>query len=133
MICLKIAIINMIIHTILCVALMYYLDVGGLALATAICAYINAYMLTRCLRKKIGTIGIKTILKSFIKGFISSAIMGVICYMIIKLNFANIFISLPISIIAGIVSFILISKVLKIQEIEILFKSFSKRYNAKAK
>ena len=123
----------MIIHTILCVALMYYLDVGGLALATAICAYINAYMLTRCLRKKIGTIGIKTIFKSFIKGFISSGIMGIICYMIIKLNYANIFISLPISIIAGMVSFILISKLLKIQEIEILFNSFSKRYNAKAK
>lgn len=130
---LKIAIINMIIHTILCVVLMFYLDVGGLALATAICAYINAYMLTRCLRKKIGTIGIKTIFNSFIKGFISSAIMGIICYMIIKLNFANIFISLPISIVAGIVSFILISKVLKIQEIEILFNSFLKRYNAKAK
>jgi putative peptidoglycan lipid II flippase len=130
---LKIAIINMIIHTVLCIILMYYLDVGGLAFATAICAYINAYMLARCLKRRIGSIGIKTIFKSFIKGFISSIIMGIVCYVIIKINFANLFISLPISIITGIISFILISKLLKIQEVEILFDSFLKKYNAKTK
>ena len=130
---LKIAIINMVIHTILCIILMKYLDVGGLALATAVCAYINAYMLAKFLKPKVGTIGIRSILKTSVKGFISSFIMGIICYAVIKINFASLFISLPISIIIGIISFVFISKLLKIQEVEILFNSFLKKYNVKKK
>jgi hypothetical protein len=57
--------------------------------------------------------------------------MGLISYEIIKLQFATLFISLIISIIAGIISFVVIAKLLKSPEIEQLLNSLYKKNNAK--
>jgi peptidoglycan biosynthesis protein MviN/MurJ (putative lipid II flippase) len=105
--------------------------VGGLAFATAICAYINVLMLSHKLRVRIGKMGIKKIIASSIKGLIAASIMGLISYEIIKLQFATLFISLIISIIAGIISFVVIAKLLKSPEIEQLLNSLYKKNNAK--
>ncbi|MDD5101760.1 MAG: murein biosynthesis integral membrane protein MurJ [Endomicrobiaceae bacterium] len=127
----KIAFVVMFIHVILCVILMRTHGVGGLAFATAICAYINVLMLSHKLRVRIGKMGIKKIIASSIKGLIAASIMGLISYEIIKLQFATLFISLIISIIAGIISFVVIAKLLKSPEIEQLLNSLYKKNNAK--
>jgi len=127
----KIAFVVMFMHVLLCVALMRVLGVGGLALATAVCSYINVIMLAHKLRLRIGRMGIKTIMVSTAKGLAASAVMGLISYEIIQLNFAPLFISLIISILAGIVSFIVVAKLLKSPEIEQLQNSLYKKNNAK--
>ncbi len=68
----KVAAAAMIINAILNVILMYQFEVGGLALATAIASYFNATWLFIILRRKIGRIGAKKILKTFVKIIIIS-------------------------------------------------------------
>jgi putative peptidoglycan lipid II flippase len=126
----KIAFVVMFIHVLLCIMLMKPLGVGGLALATAICAYINALMLLYKLRIKIGQIGIYKILNSTLKTVIASVIMGIICYLILQLKI-SIFISLTLAIIIGLIIFIISSKLLKSPEIEQLLSAFLRKYNAK--
>lgn len=53
---------------------------GGLALATALAANINMYMLLYLFRKKTGPIGLRRIIRSFAKTTVASAAMGVVCY-----------------------------------------------------
>ncbi|MBQ1609466.1 MAG: murein biosynthesis integral membrane protein MurJ, partial [Elusimicrobia bacterium] len=81
----KIAFIVMIFHVILCIALMKPLGVGGLALATSACAYMNVFMLFYKLTQKIGKIGTRKIIVSSIKALIASGIMGIIAYEIMKI------------------------------------------------
>lgn len=128
----KIAFAVMFIHVILCIVLMRTHGVGGLAFATAICAYINAVMLAYELRKRIGKIGIKKITLSSLKGLIAAFFMALVCSQIIKLKFPTLFLSLAVSIIVGIITFVIIAKLLKSQEIEQLLNGLiHKRNNAK--
>ncbi|GAB1401544.1 murein biosynthesis integral membrane protein MurJ [Elusimicrobiota bacterium] len=126
----KIAFIVMLIHVLLCIILMKPLGVGGLALATAICAYINALMLAYKLRIKIGQIGIYKILNSTLKALVASFVMGIVCYLIVQIQI-SIFISLTLAIIAGLIIFVAVSKLLKSPEIEQLLSAFFKKYYAK--
>jgi len=127
----KIAFIVMFFHVILCVALMKPLGVGGLALATSVCAYINIIMLFYKLKQRIGNIGGKKILVSSIKALISSIVMGIIAYQIMQIKFLPMIVLLAISIICSIVSFIVLLKLLKSQEIEQIFSGINKKRNAK--
>jgi putative peptidoglycan lipid II flippase len=119
----KVAFFVMIIHVILCLYSMTIIGVGGLALATSICAYINFIILAYKIRKKIGNLGIIKIIKSLSKAVVASVVMGIICYFIMLIN-ASYFILLPISIVFGIFIFILTAKLLKSEEIEQLLKAF---------
>lgn len=127
----KIAVIVMFFHVILCVALMKPLGVGGLALATSLSAYLNVIMLFYKLKQRIGKIGGLKILISSIKALIASVIMGVIAYQIIQIKFLHTAVALAISIICAIISFIILLKLLKFQEIEQIFSGMKKKKNAK--
>lgn len=127
----KIAFIVMFFHVILCVALMKPLGVGGLALATSACAYLNVIMLFYKLKQRIGKIGGMKILVSSIKALIASIIMGVIAYQIMQIEFLPMIVSLTISITCAIISFIILLKLLKSQEMEQIFAGINKKKNAK--
>lgn len=126
----KVAFVVMLIHVLLCVILMQPLGVGGLALATSICAYLNSAMLLYKLRIKIGRIGIYKILNSTFKNLTASAVMGIVCYFIIQIKIP-LFLSLTIAIIAGLLIFIGVSKLIKSPEIEQLLSAFLRKYYAK--
>jgi len=127
----KIAFIVMFVHVILCVVLMRPLGVGGLALATSLCAYMNVFMLFYKLKKKIGKIGAKKILMSSIKALIASSLMGIIAYQIMQIKVLPILITLMVSIICSILAFIILLKILKSSEIEQLLSGINKKRHAK--
>ena len=127
----KIAFIVMIFHVILCIALMKPLGVGGLALATSACAYMNVFMLFYKLTQKIGKIGTRKIIVSSIKALIASGIMGIIAYEIMKIKFLPMIFTLIISIFCSIIAFIILLKILKSQEMEQILSIINKKRNAK--
>ncbi len=127
----KIAFEVMFVHVILCVVLMKPLGVGGLALATSLCAYMNVFMLFYKLKKKIGKIGARKILVSSIKALIASILMGTIAYQIMQIKVLPMIIALIISIICSIISFIILLKILKSSEIEQILLGINKKRNAK--
>jgi putative peptidoglycan lipid II flippase len=55
----------------------------GLALATALSSMVNFVLLTYCLRKKIGAIGLKKIIESVSKSMICSIVMGISIWLFI--------------------------------------------------
>jgi putative peptidoglycan lipid II flippase len=107
------------------------LGVGGLALATSLCAYMNVFMLFYKLKQKIGKIGARKILISSLKALIASTIMGIIAYQIMQIKVLPVIIALIISIICSIISFIILLKILKSQEIEQILSGIHKKKNAK--
>jgi TRAP-type C4-dicarboxylate transport system permease small subunit len=88
-------------------------------------------MLFYKLKQRIGKIGGIKILISSIKALIASVIMGVIAYQIIQIKFLHTAVALAISIICAIISFIILLKLLKFQEIEQIFSGMKKKKNAK--
>jgi len=53
---------------------------GGLALSTSLVAICNVFILITILRKKVGSLGGKRIIKSYSKIFLASAVMGTVVY-----------------------------------------------------
>jgi len=127
----KIAFAVMFVHVILCVALMKPLGVGGLALATSACAYMNVFMLFYKLKQRIGKIGARKILVSSIKALTASALMGIIAYEIMQIKVLPMIVALIISIICSIISFIIFLKILKSQEMDQILSGINKKKNAK--
>ena len=76
----KIGIYAMILNTVLNLILMGPLQHGGLALATSISAIFNIALLIYCLRKRLGLMGGRKILRSMLKIFSASVAMGIITY-----------------------------------------------------
>ncbi|MDD5449281.1 MAG: murein biosynthesis integral membrane protein MurJ [Candidatus Omnitrophica bacterium] len=76
----KAAAASLVLNLILNVALMGPLKIGGLALATSISAIFNCVVLYVMLKKKIGRIGISTVVDSIIKISIAGLLMGLFCY-----------------------------------------------------
>ena len=127
----KIAFVVMIFHVILCIIFMKILGVGGLALSTSLCAYINVAMLLYKLRLKIGAIGVKKVFSSSIKALTASSIMGIIAYEIMRINVLPVFMNLMFSIVIAIICFVLLLKLLKSDELEQILNGINKKTNAK--
>jgi len=72
----------MIINAVLCIILMRFMGVGGLALGSAVASYFNAGALVVLLRKKIGFLGIRRILKTVLKTLAAGAVMALVSYWI---------------------------------------------------
>jgi putative peptidoglycan lipid II flippase len=115
----------MILHVALCIILMRVLDVGGLALATAIASYFQLLLLILWLKKRLGKIGLKKILFSSIKSFIAAAATAAAAFFACKIS-QNEFISTPFSIFAGALIFFITAKLLKSEELQSLFQIFKK-------
>ncbi|GMO64137.1 MAG: murein biosynthesis integral membrane protein MurJ [Endomicrobiia bacterium] len=109
----------MALHIILCFVLMYRMGVGGLALATSLSAYFNLLLLIIYLKKRIGRLNIQQILFSFLKTLLASVITGIVSYNVCKIS-ERLFISVPISIISGVMIFVLVSYILKSEELRVV-------------
>ncbi|MCA6071673.1 MAG: murein biosynthesis integral membrane protein MurJ [Endomicrobium sp.] len=111
------AIAAMILHVILCIALMYPMGVGGLALATAASSYFNFILLAVYLKKRIGKLGIKQISFSSLKSLIAAVVAGIIAWNVCKIS-ENLFVSVPTAIILGLIAFVAVSYILKSEELK---------------
>jgi putative peptidoglycan lipid II flippase len=74
----KIAVLSLVTNILLSIILMKPLNHGGLALATSLAAMLNIGLLTKRLRKKIGRMDGRRILRSLFKIIPASAVMGLI-------------------------------------------------------
>jgi len=72
----KIGIVSLLVNIVLSVLLMGPMRHGGLALATSLASGVNLTLLIFCLRKRLGRIGAREILRSVIKSTVSAAVMG---------------------------------------------------------
>jgi len=123
------ATIAVIINIILSMTLSKRMGIGGLALSSSISATVTTILLLISLRKKIGKIGFSYIITTFIKVFISSIIM----YIVMKLTYNSIFDCLSdfilesrkiiaftclVSVILGIVTYLMLVLVLKVKEVK---------------
>lgn len=71
-------------NLILNLLLMIPLKEAGLALATAVCAVINMSILLYLLTRKIGHIGLRSVLNSAIRSACSAVVMGIACWFLCK-------------------------------------------------
>jgi putative peptidoglycan lipid II flippase len=124
----KAAIWAMILHVVLCVALMRPMGVGGLALATAISSYFNLMLLALYLKKHIGKIDLKQILFSSSKSLLATVGTGVVAWNMCKIS-ENLFIAVPVAIISGLIAFVAVSYILKSEELKTFVHFFQEVKN----
>jgi putative peptidoglycan lipid II flippase len=119
----KAAIWSMILHIVLCIILMRPMGVGGLALATALSSYFNFMMLAIYLRKRIGRFGLRLIIFSSCKSFISSIITAIAAWNACKVS-DNLFVSVPAAIVLSLATFVVLSYILRSEELKIFKNAF---------
>lgn len=107
----------------------------GIALGSTLATFITALILLLQLNSELSKIGLRSILQSFIKISISAVIMGIVVF-IIKNNvitllgknmFANI-IALGASVLFGVVIYIIVAILIKIEEVQYLFNIFKYKF-----
>lgn len=112
----KITFICLILNVVFNFLLMRVLQVGGLALATSISSIANFFILIFLLRKKIGNLGLISLIVNTLKTFLISLVMGAFC--ILAYSFSRVTLnnglSLLISILGGIIVFFLMGWYFKI-------------------
>lgn len=120
-----IAFFTVVINLLLSIWLMNTMAYRGLALATSISAYFNTFYLLFALRRKIGNIGLTTIMVSLLKAVAASAVMGVILELVFRRNILStlhygalrLAILLLCAILAGIISYGVVAYLLGIEEL----------------
>jgi len=123
----KIAGICISLNVMLNLLLMGPLGVGGLALATAISSTVNLVSLTILLRRRIGHLGLRKILKTVEQVVTVSAAMGLLCYFLGYYVFNHSkFLSVSIPMLVGIIFYFSSAYFLKIEEAKPLW-SFLQR------
>ena len=129
----KVAVISMLLNASLNIILMERFAVGGLALATAISSAFNGFWLFVALRRKIGLIGGRRIAVSFLKISIASAGMcfltHYIFFVLLKPSdgaIATKIITLG-AIVAAVLFYILLSRILLIEELSGVKEIFSEK------
>ncbi len=115
----KIAALAMVLNAILNIILMQFLNVGGLALATAISSTVNMSILIFILRNRFGRLGGRNMLDLLWKVGLASLIMGIFClYMMNLLVNLGLFIQVALTILGAILIFLFICYILKVEEIK---------------
>lgn len=135
---LKVALISIGVNFILDWLLIKFMDVGGLALSTSLVALCNVAILMVVLRKKVGSLGGKRIVKSFTKIVSASAVMAILLYFLWKYlkafayqNLGMLIVILLLLIIIGIGIYISFTVLFKMEELRFiinLLKNLKGRY-----
>ncbi|MFH1715241.1 MAG: murein biosynthesis integral membrane protein MurJ [Elusimicrobiota bacterium] len=124
----KIAVFAMILNVELNIILINYLNVGGLALATAISSAFNVIFLMSALRQKIGKLGLKRIFWTALKVILAGFIMGGVCYFSAYAVFAgHKLLQVLVSIVFGTVVYGIITYFLKVEEAHIFYNAIKNR------
>lgn len=130
----KVATTSMLLNIILNVLLMYELEVAGLALATTISSYFNAFWLFVILRRKIGHIGATKIINAFLKILLASATMCVLTWLIFTIlpqlfptikEFTNI--TTTMTILFAVFCYITLAYIFRIEELSEIRKIIAKK------
>ncbi len=106
---------------------------GGLALATSISTTVTSVFLLVNLRKKIGPIGMKSMIVGFIKKLIAALVMGLAVYLVyyrLGLRFTGklmTLITFVVSVLVGIITYFAMCKLLRVKELKILFHKIKNR------
>ncbi len=116
----KISALSLVLNIILNSILMFPFKIAGIALATSISGIITFLVLFILAKKRIGDFGVKEIGNSFLRIFICGAGMGFVCYLSAYLS-PNRFLGILISLIAGLISYIVFCLVFKVKEMRQLF------------
>ncbi|MBA4121391.1 MAG: murein biosynthesis integral membrane protein MurJ [Acidobacteria bacterium] len=111
----------------------------GVALATSSVALVNFFALALMMRKRIGRIDGRAIISAFMRIAIASAVMSVICYFSYHFlvnqfgisGFIYKIIEAFVPIVLGGIVFILMAKILRINEINKLFNSLARKLGRK--
>lgn len=129
----KIAGVTFVMNLILSILLMGPMKHNGLALATTLASIANFFLLLFSLRKKMGHLGFKTILKSLLKTFIASVLMTITLYYLTNLfpllSYSR-FISAGVLlglITAGILVFSAAAYLLKSNELQTILETYFKK------
>lgn len=122
----QIATMCMLLNAVLNIILMKPLGVGGLALATAVSSWTNAAFLFISLRKRIGGLGGRKIFLSLIKIISATSAMTAVCYVLSVYVIKNLFLNVFGTIIAGLIFYLLMAKLLKINEMKSVWSIIKK-------
>lgn len=114
------AALTVILKIVLNVVLSRFMGISGLALATSISAIFCSGLLVSSLRKKIGSLGLKGILKAAVKILLASVVMGAFAYLAFRWfnNYRSANLSLLFAILVGIIVYSLLILTLKVPEVE---------------
>jgi len=124
----KIASIAMMVNIFLNAILMRILDVGGLAFATAIASFLNLSILLSYLRKRIGRLGGKKVLRSLVKVLLACSAMGIACiYSSQLLGQINKLIQVAGTILICVTIYILAAHLLRCDEIKYVRKIITRK------
>lgn len=124
----RIASIAMVANIVLNLILMRILDVGGLALATAIASFMNLLMLLFYLRKRIGRLGGKRVLLSLAKILLACSAMAIACiYFSRLLGQINKLIQVAGTILICVTIYILVTHLLRCEEIKYVWKIITRK------
>lgn len=129
----KIAAWVLIANIVLNVILMIPLKHVGLALASALCAYLNLGLLLRCLRKRLGSLGGRVIARSFIKFLLPTILMAVAVYGLkfffyVSSDSLGVRVGiLAMCLVAGTFVYFVMARIFQCREISILWQSLHRR------
>jgi putative peptidoglycan lipid II flippase len=124
----RIASIAMVANIVLNLILMRILDVGGLALATAIASFMNLLILLFYLRKRIGRLGGKRVLLSLAKILLACSAMAIACiYSSRLLGQINKLIQVAGTILICVTIYILVTHLLRCEEIKYVWKIITRK------
>ncbi|MGI8642432.1 MAG: murein biosynthesis integral membrane protein MurJ [Pyrinomonadaceae bacterium] len=111
----------------------------GVALATSSVALVNFFALALMMRKRIGRIDGKEIISAFLRIAVASVVMSVVCYFSYHFLFnqfgANSFgykmIEAFVPIALGGIAFVLMAKILRVNEVNKLYNSLARKFGRK--
>jgi putative peptidoglycan lipid II flippase len=122
----KIGAFSMLFNIVLSLILMIPLKHGGLALATSLASILNLYLLLLVLRRRLGPLGLRKIIRSFFKSFLATLVMGAVLFYLSDVYFKidSVFIDrmgvLVLSLAVGTLSYLFLSYFLKSEELRFL-------------
>ncbi|HZG73361.1 MAG TPA: murein biosynthesis integral membrane protein MurJ [Chondromyces sp.] len=121
--------VGMIINIALNIILSKYMGIGGLALATSISATFITVLLLISLRKKIGSLGMKSIFVTFLKILFASSLMGLIAKLTFNglIGVTNQNLSLLVSFTVGALFYLIIVYLMKIEDIHLIIKAIKRK------
>ncbi len=124
----RIASIAMVANIVLNLILMQIMDVGGLAFATSIASFINLSILLFYLRKRIGKLGGRKLVLSLVRILLAASAMGIACiYSSRLLGQISKFIQVAGTITICVIVYILVTHLLRCEEIKYVWKIIARK------
>lgn len=125
----KVALWAMVLHIVTNILFMRWWEAPGLALSTAVSSWFQAIVLFYLLRQEVGLLGGRSLLKSFLFGSLAGTAMGVICYGLsfYALRELPLFLNVFLSVATGAGAYVLLSKLLRISELDHFVSALTRR------